>query len=235
MGFAWWRVRTWVASPAPTGRPTSVIWSGSPGHRVKEFGSAIGDGVGLCDYTALAAAGSHLRAGGVVLLYDPPADPDQRRTAASLGVPGDRSRRPGALVFAERASADRHEPTAHLRALYRTLRENGENHGWCICTPRWTGDPELPHSPETAAVLLRVLIEVGAAQSEGSGDARRAGVVSSEKVELGFVAGVSGPGADPQGADRISETVEQIAAAEHGQSGEELTRGRCPCSTTFWP
>jgi hypothetical protein len=89
---------------------------------------------------------------------------------------------PASIEFAVSASADRHDLTAHLRALYRALRDQRADSG--DLRQLLSGDPVLPHSPETAALLLRILVEAGAVQSEGFGDARRAGVVSSVKVEL---------------------------------------------------
>lgn len=166
------------------GRPEAgVVWPGSPAHSLTAFAAGIAEGVGLCDYSSLVASDEPLRPGGPVLLFDPPAGPDQREAVVSLGAPLIGVLDPDSIAFAQRASADRHELTPHLRALYRALRETGESSGEAL-NAALSGDPALPHSPEAAAVLLRVLIETGAAHSEGSGAARRAGVVSSEGVEL---------------------------------------------------
>jgi single-stranded-DNA-specific exonuclease len=162
--------------------PARVIWSGSPVEEIDSFREAIAGGNGLCDYASLAVSDGSWRPGGTVLLFDPPADPDQREMAGALAGNVVRATDPASIEFAVSASADRHDLTAHLRALYRALRDQRADSGGLH--QLLSGDPVLPHSPETAALLLRILVEAGAVQSEGSGDARRAGVVSSVKVEL---------------------------------------------------
>jgi hypothetical protein len=117
------------------------------------------------------------------MLLDPPASADQRAAATGSAATTVVVTDPAALAFAEAAAGDRHALTPHLRGLYRALREAGER-AEAALRPVLTGDPDMPHAPETSATLLGILVEAGAAWTEGSGPARRAGVVSSVKVEL---------------------------------------------------
>ena len=98
----------------------------------------------------------------------------------------------GALEFAERASASRDELTSELRLLYAALRDGGDDAGIKggqlreVLSGVTTGPAPTARirSPEFSARLMRVLKEAGCARTEGSDDARTAGVVSSEKIDL---------------------------------------------------
>ena len=167
----------------PQGPEPVAAWSGSPARHVAVLCETRAGRVGVCDYTALQSAPPEVRPSGTVLLLDPPASPAQA-VAATAGadtvfIVAD----PASTALAEGASADRHALTPHLRSLYRRLRDPDEADGSGLRTTL-TGEPEMPHSPETSATLLRILVEAGASWTEGSGPARRAGVVSSGKVEL---------------------------------------------------
>jgi single-stranded-DNA-specific exonuclease len=168
----------------PEGSAPVAMWAGSPAGEMASFAEACSSSVGICDYTTLEVAGRALTPAGTVLLLDPPASPAQyaaaTRSAATALAVGD----PAALAFAEAAAGDRHALTPHLRGLYRDLREAGEGTDSGL-RPLLAGDPDIPHSPEGSATLLTILVEAGAAWTEGAGRARRAGVVSSVKVELG--------------------------------------------------
>ena len=160
-----------------------AAWEGSPSVAVEAFLEAVGDRVTLCDYTSLLGFAHRLGQRGPVLLFDPPSSPLERQ-AVSLGHgPLFEGVDQASLTFAEQASADRHDLTGQLRQVYRALREAGEADGEVLRTAL-SGDPDRPRSPEGSAAMLRILIEAGATRSEGSGGTRRAGVVSSVKVEL---------------------------------------------------
>ncbi len=53
-----------------------------------------------------------------------------------------------------------------------------------LCFRPLRAEAETARSPERAALLLGVLIEAGLARTEGSGDARSAGIVSSGGADL---------------------------------------------------
>jgi hypothetical protein len=158
----------------------AVFWAGSPAAWVRSLENTIRPRITVCDYSALETF--PLRGPGTVLLYDPPASPVQLAAGSEAGgmivSVGD----PAARIFAERASAERHELTAHLRAAYRALRDLGGQAGGLRTAI--AGEVGMPHAPETSATLLRILVESGAVDTDGKGAARRAGVVSSVKIEL---------------------------------------------------
>jgi hypothetical protein len=158
----------------------AVFWAGSPAARVRSLENTIRPRITVCDYSALETF--PMRGPGTVLLYDPPASPAQLAAGSEAGgmivSVGD----PAARIFAERASAERHELTAHLRAAYRALRDLGGQAGGLRTAI--AGEAGMPHAPETSATLLRILVESGAVDTDGKGAARRAGVVSSVKIEL---------------------------------------------------
>jgi hypothetical protein len=167
----------------PEGDAPVAIWAGSPAGEMASFAEACSSSVGICDYTTLGVAGGAITPAGTVLLLDPPASPAQQAAATSTAATAVAVGDPAAWAFAEAAAGDRHALTPHLRGLYRALREMGEGSDPALRL-LLTGEPEMPHSPESSATLLTILVEAGAAWTEGSGPARRAGVVSSVKVEL---------------------------------------------------
>ena len=173
-------ISRFIGADAPE---VGLLWSGSPDEASRAFAASLSDSVGLCDYAALGRAEQPFRPAGAVLLFDPPSSAAQRQAASQGGVPVIEVADPASYVFAERCVEDRHELTGHLRALYRALRGDEQFSGDPLRNAL-EGDPDLPHSPESAAILLRVLVEAGAARTDGSGGARGAGIVSSEKVEL---------------------------------------------------
>jgi single-stranded-DNA-specific exonuclease len=165
--------------------PTPVaIWAGSPRDESAGFIDACRARIGFCDYTTLVGAEGGMRPEGIVLLFDPPASATEKQIALDCARLAIEVRDPAGVEFAVRASGDRHALTPHLRAMYRDLKARDQAAGRPL-RQALAGPRELPHSPEMSATLLRILVEAGAATTDGSGAARRAGVVSSGKVELG--------------------------------------------------
>jgi hypothetical protein len=122
-----------------------------------------------------------------VVVFDPVASSGQRAAAESaprvIALQD-----PAGIEFAERACADRHALTGRLRILYRNLRDAGECSGEdlrrVLAGPAADGGSGSAPCPGQAAILLRVLVEAGLARTSGEADARSAGIVSSEKVDL---------------------------------------------------
>ena len=90
---------------------------------------------------------------------------------------------PSELEFTETVVTYRFDLAGRLRELFRTLKDADLIRGELLRNVL-IGAPEDPRSPEQAATLVRILEEVGLIRSEGHGDARGLGVVSSGKVNL---------------------------------------------------
>jgi hypothetical protein len=165
------------------------LWAGSPEAAVAEFSRELSTGVGLCDYQSLLRWPEVARGASGLLLLDPPADAATRSVAFATGVPVYSTTDPACQEFALLAAAERHGLKPHLRTLYRLLRDGGvgSSGGGAVgqeLLEILSGSGESARSPEQAALLLAVLVQTGLARSEGSADARSAGIVSSEKVDL---------------------------------------------------
>ncbi|MBK5110537.1 MAG: single-stranded-DNA-specific exonuclease RecJ [Thermoleophilia bacterium] len=184
-------------SPGPDGASSQaeleagLIWTGSPEAAGSRPGTSDGSGVVIVDYECLAAHPGLIAPFANLLQLDPPAGPAEVSLAATGEGPLIRSTDPDGLTFAEAASSRRYELTDDLRLIYAALRdaapdgaETGATTGGEELRSILRGEPQTPRSPELAARLLRVLIEVDGARSDGHGDARTAGVVSSGKIDL---------------------------------------------------
>jgi hypothetical protein len=163
------------------------LWAGSPGDAAGAFGEILAEGVGLSDHATLAGMPDLVSGCATVIVFDPAASERERELAESARTVV-HLRDPAGTGFAEMASAGRHALTAPLRTLYRNLRDKGECSGedlrQVLAAPGADSETEPAPGPEQAAVLLRVLVEAGLARSTGESDARSAGIVSSEKVDL---------------------------------------------------
>jgi single-stranded-DNA-specific exonuclease len=172
--------------PGSTG-PVGGLWAGSPGYAAEAFGEILAEGVGLSDHATLAGMPDLVSGCATVIVFDPAASERERELAESARTVV-HLRDPAGTGFAEMASAGRHALTAPLRTLYRNLRDKGECSGedlrQVLAAPGADSETEPAPGPEQAAVLLRVLVEAGLARSTGESDARSAGIVSSEKVDL---------------------------------------------------
>ncbi|MFA9399694.1 MAG: single-stranded-DNA-specific exonuclease RecJ [Acidobacteriota bacterium] len=177
-----------------TGPPAEaeLVWPGSPISTLDRLAETDGVGVAIVDYESLSGRPGMVTAFANLLEIDPPPGP----VAAAAGLEGEgrlfRATGEGALEFAESASARRDDLTSELRLLYAALRDGGDGAGIGggqlrgVLSGETAGPAPtaLIRSPEFSARLMRVLKEVGGARTEGSGDARTAGVVSSEKIDL---------------------------------------------------
>lgn len=163
------------------------LWEGSPTCRIR---NATEPDVLLTDYATLTRIPPAVIADFPdVVLFDPPAGPaDPDRAAGGKGrlhlIAG-----PDEYEFAVAAVSWRYDPTADLRALYRSLRDAGaidDGPGATADELRsiLAGPDETPRSPERAALLVAVLGESGLLRESGVGAGRVLGVVSSVKVEL---------------------------------------------------
>jgi hypothetical protein len=165
----------------------ALIWPGSPEAARDRLTAGDGSGVAVIDYECLAGRpGLVAPFNNLLQLEAPGAAPEAALAAAGEGTLI-RSTDPGGLEFAEAASARRNGLTAELRLLYASLRDaarDGDPAGGERLREILCGEPRTPRSPELSARLLRVLLEVDGARSEGHGDARTAGVVSSERIDL---------------------------------------------------
>jgi single-stranded-DNA-specific exonuclease len=169
------------------GGPVQGLWAGSPAAEAGPFAEALREGICLSDHSTLATMPSLMMSCSNVVVFDPAASAQEKAASGSAGRVIE-LRDPAGFRFAEMASADRHALTGPLRVLYRGLRDAGECSGdslWRVLSGNGTKDAtQTAPCPRQAAILLRVLIEAGLARSSGEGDARSAGIVSSEKVDL---------------------------------------------------
>lgn len=170
-------------------RPVSGLWSGSPGDAAGAFFQTVSEGVGLTDYESLLTLAGPVPESALVLLFDPPASDLQKGVALSCGRSAYATSDRAAIEFAVAAAVDGHSLTGDLRVLFRSLkdaveRSGGGDAGGEELLEILRGDRDHERSPERAALLLRVLIQTGLARTESLGGARRAGIVSSEKVDL---------------------------------------------------
>jgi single-stranded-DNA-specific exonuclease len=167
--------------------PVTGLWTGSPAQQAKVFADALPEGVCLSDHSTIEANPDLTSACSTVVVFDPVASSGQRAAAESaprvIALQD-----PAGIEFAERACADRHALTGRLRILYRNLRDAGECSGEdlrrVLAGPAADGGSGSAPCPGQAAILLRVLVEAGLARTSGEADARSAGIVSSEKVDL---------------------------------------------------
>lgn len=171
-----------------SGAGAALMWPGSPEAAVAPPAAGDGPGIAVIDYECLAGRPGLVSPFANLLQLEPPGGSAEAALSAAGEGPLIRSIDPGGLAFAEAASARRHELTSELRLLYGSLRDQAED-GAPASGERLravlAGEPQAPRSPELAARLLRALIEVDGARSDGQGDARAAGVVSSGKIDLG--------------------------------------------------
>jgi hypothetical protein len=170
-----------------SGAAAVLIWPGSPEAVVAQSAAGHGSGIAVIDYECLSGRPGLVSPFTNLLQLEPPGGPAEAALSAAGEGPLIRSTDPGGVEFAEAASARRNELTSELRLLYGTLREAAEDGvpaGGERLRAVLAGEPGTPRAPELAARLLRVLVEVDGARSDGHGDARVAGVVSSGKIDL---------------------------------------------------
>lgn len=159
------------------------LWSGSPASAIDTVRTNNGDSVVVFDFELLDQDPGLIAAYPHVVALDPAYSASHDgilRLGEGLFHPvyGDAE-----FEFAEKAVSHRFDLTAGLRDLFRKLRDADQIRGELLRS-LLAGAPESPRSPEVAARMVRILQEVNLIQSEGLGDARTLGVVSSEKVEL---------------------------------------------------
>lgn len=173
------------------------LWEGSPADAAA---SAVDATVLVVDYATLLGARTEGPGRGPVgpgaldrfpnlILLDPPASGDELALVRS--GPG-RIHQVGGLdelEFAVRVAEHRADPTPELRELYRQIRESGAiDEGPPIDREALravlAGPDHRPRSPERAALLVRILDETGLLRTDGVGDARTLGVVSSVRIDL---------------------------------------------------
>lgn len=165
------------------GARTAGLWPGSPKAAIDAVAGNEEAGVVVFDYELLEND-PHLLAGFVhVVALDPPYSRFQR-SAIGIGD-GWLHEVHGApeMEFTEKVVTERYDLTASLRELFMKLRDADRIRGELLRS-LLIGDPSRPRSPEAVASMVRVLLEVDLVQTEGRGDARTLGVVSSEKVKL---------------------------------------------------
>jgi single-stranded-DNA-specific exonuclease len=164
------------------GASVAGIWAGSPSTAVVEAMSDI-DGVLVFDYSLLESHPDLVSGFSNIATLDPPtsaAEHESLRWGTGLihAISG-----PPEFEFAEKIVTHRYELTAQLRELYKALRDADAIRGELLRNVL-VGAPSEPRSPEQSGLLVRILEEVGLIRSEGHGDARSLGVVSSGKVNL---------------------------------------------------
>ncbi len=150
----------------------------------------------LTDWTSLAAAPPIAAGFEQVVAVDPPPS----AAADAVARSGD-----GYLHEAWGPGEDLAEPCwdaewslrTALAEIYRALLAAGPIDGEPL-RAIFAGPGRYPRTPEAAARCARVLVEIGVAESQGSGGARSIGVVSSERTEL-----------DRSGAWRAFETTHE--------------------------
>lgn len=161
----------------------SAVWPGSPSSVLEDVARLADGGVLVFEFSLLESRPGLVAGFNNVATLDPPCSDAQARCVL-LGdglfhpISG-----PSELEFTERAVAHRFDLTGRLRELFKALKDADLIRGELLRNVL-AGAPEDPRSPEQAATLVRILEEVGLIRSEGHGDARSLGVVSSEKVNL---------------------------------------------------
>ncbi|MCC6755646.1 MAG: hypothetical protein IT199_04645 [Solirubrobacterales bacterium] len=161
------------------------LWAGSPAELAERAGDSplvLGDWASLEGPFALDPGGFDRLA-----LIDPPYTAAQSSRLAACGRPLHLLAGADEIRFTSQYATHRLDLTGQLRVLFRGLRDAaGEGQEICGAPLRrlLAADGKTTRSPEEAAVLLEVLVEIGLARSEGINDARSAGVVSSEQVDL---------------------------------------------------
>ena len=160
----------------------SAVWDGSPASGVVEI-KRLPEGVLVFEFSQLESRPDLVAGFDHVATLDSPCSPDQDQ---SLRL-GDGLIHPLAgaseLAFTRLSVGHRFDNTGRLRELFKSLKD-ADQMGGELLRNLLIGPPQDPHSPEQAATLVRILDEVGLIRTEGHGDARSLGVVSSEKVNL---------------------------------------------------
>ncbi|MBK8294987.1 MAG: single-stranded-DNA-specific exonuclease RecJ [Solirubrobacterales bacterium] len=160
-----------------------AIWSGSPASRLEVVGGLSDGGVLVFEFSQLESRPDLVSGFDNVATLDSPCSPGQDQ---GLGL-GDGLIHPLAgsseLEFTRRSVAHRFDHTGRLRQLFKNLKDADQLRGELLRNVL-VGPPEDPLSPEGAATQVRILGEVGLIRTDGRGDARSLGVVSSGKVNL---------------------------------------------------
>lgn len=175
---------------------------------VRGLAERAGAGLALTDYAALELAPELAAAFEHVVLVDPPRGPADEARAGLPGPGGGGFLHPlwgqgdGFALAAARERAPARETVA---AVYAALREAGEAGGERL-REALAGPGPRPRSPETAARCFRVLRELGLVRGEPEGGRGLAGVVSSERKELGSSASFRAY------TDRLAEAERFIAS-----------------------
>jgi single-stranded-DNA-specific exonuclease len=164
------------------GTPVSGVWAGSPA-AAHTAGNGQIEGVLVFEYSVLDQDPGLVAGYDHVVMLDPPYSAAHDATLGSGDGLLHAIWTAAEMEFAEKVVAERFDLTVRLRGLYLKLRDADRVRGELLRT-LLSGDPENPVSPETAAMMVTVLEQVELVQSEGLGDARTLGVVSSGKVSL---------------------------------------------------
>ncbi|HTU14167.1 MAG TPA: single-stranded-DNA-specific exonuclease RecJ [Solirubrobacterales bacterium] len=159
------------------------LWPGSPEAAVERARAGMGSGVLVFDLEMLEAQPDLVAPFSQVVALDPPYSAQQAESLKAGKGLLHAVQGAAEIEFAEKAVAHRFDLTAQLRDLFLKLRDADQVRGELLRS-LLSGPSETPRSPELAARMVRILQEVDLVQSEGRGDARTLGVVSSEKVEL---------------------------------------------------
>lgn len=172
--------------PEPRESAVIGIWAGSPVSCLEDVEDAR---VMVTDFVTLAGPRPPvLDSFDRIALLDPPYLGGAMVRIAAARLPIHLLAGPVEFEFTSKVAGHQLDLTFQLRNLFRDLREAATADGGQVGAEELrtvlSKDGSASRSPEQAAVLLRVLLETGLARSEGSGGARRAGVVSSEKTDL---------------------------------------------------
>jgi single-stranded-DNA-specific exonuclease len=165
------------------GTPVDGWWPGSPGPALDLVRARGGEGVLVFDYELLHAHPGTIGPYPHVVLLDPPYTAAQEEACDTGDGLLHRVHGNSELDFAERVVNERFDLTVRLRELFLLLRDADRVRGELL-RALLAGGTAAPRSPEAAARMVRVLLEVDLVRTEGHGDARSLGVVSSEKVSL---------------------------------------------------
>jgi len=164
---------------------TSVLglWSGSPETVLASVREMDGEGVLVFDFELLDTRPELVAKFPQVVALDPAYSASQAEALRSGQGLFHAVHGASEYEFAEKAISHRFDLTVQLRELFLKLRDADQIRGELLRS-LLVGDPASPRSPEMAASMVRILREVNLVQTEGQGDARTLGVVSSKKVEL---------------------------------------------------
>ena len=165
------------------GAPVAGIWQGSSQSVLEGVGSLSDNGILVFDHFLLEQWPGLVASFSNLVTLDPAVSSSQKKLLmAGEGLIHD-VHGPGELEYAEKAVEFRFDTTLQLRELFMKLRDADRIRG-DLLRELLSGGPDAPRSPEQAALLVTVLVEVALVQTEGQGDARSIGVVSSGKVNL---------------------------------------------------